>query len=362
MTSPARAAVGLAKEAILRDFPVLRKRGVAYLDSVDYTLTPMPVVDAMYDYYSGVELGPHSEDAYRELLSRCERKAARLFDLKEYRLIAVCKGNAMVDIVAAILCSKGVAGAVAISEALREVCVASLLSLTSRLGVPSIVVPAGERLPEASVACLADADRVDGSLIDSAEVSREVRERGGVVVVDCSVTAARTSLSLSRTEAHVVLVSGDGVLGPRSTSLVFCRRDMDPGRLGAWLKASEASLPELAGLATALDYLSVLGRDRVARHVSRMASRVAEVLGGPGLRLLGPGEAGVVSAAGDESLLASIHRALVERGVLVGFGSLGVPRLVARHGASYMLRISPYVYNWEEDVERLERALRSVKV
>ncbi len=134
----------------------------------------------------------------------------------------------------------------------------------------------------------------------------------------------------------------------------------EPADLPAKFEAGTPPIVEVIGLAAAIDYLAAVGLERIHDHERRLARLAHGRLGGvPGVRLLGPGAehtAGIVSFVCDAHP-HDVAQMLDEQGIAVRAGHHCAMPLHKRLGISASTRASFYLYNTEEEVERLAAAV-----
>jgi cysteine desulfurase/selenocysteine lyase len=130
-------------------------------------------------------------------------------------------------------------------------------------------------------------------------------------------------------------------------------------------EAGTQAVAEVIGLGAAIDYLQDLGMAAVEEHERKLTRYADEALGQiPGLRIWGPPSerrAGIVSFS-----LEGIHphdlATIADRsGVCVRAGHHCAMPLMARLGLSATTRASFYVYNQEQEVDRLAAAIWEAK-
>jgi len=117
------------------------------------------------------------------------------------------------------------------------------------------------------------------------------------------------------------------------------------------------------GMAAALDYLTVLGRQAVAeREQSLLARATAGLTAVDGLRIYGraPGKVSVVSF-----LIGEIHQLdagmiLDKMGIAVRTGTHCAQPLMERYGISGNIRASIAFYNTAEEIDKLINGVRKV--
>jgi cysteine desulfurase/selenocysteine lyase len=133
----------------------------------------------------------------------------------------------------------------------------------------------------------------------------------------------------------------------------------------AKFEAGTPAVGDAIVLGVAIDYLTALGMDQVWDHeqvlVDYALERLREV---PGLRLHGPDitmeRSGVVSFSFDAIHPHDVAAILNEDNVAVRAGHHCTQPLMAALGLVATTRASFYVYNDEEDVERLVTSLKRV--
>ena len=129
----------------------------------------------------------------------------------------------------------------------------------------------------------------------------------------------------------------------------------------------EAGTPNIAGaigLGAAIDYVSGLGMEDIARHEAELLAyadeRLAEI---GGLRILGqvPGKAAIVSFVIDGIHSYDVATILDRAGVAVRVGHHCAEPLMARFGVDATLRASFGLYNTRADVDTMVAALHKAK-
>jgi cysteine desulfurase/selenocysteine lyase len=130
----------------------------------------------------------------------------------------------------------------------------------------------------------------------------------------------------------------------------------------AKFEAGTPAVGDAIGLAVAMEYLTNLGMDRVLAHeqavVGYALERLSEI---PGITIYGPNDpalrSGVVSFTLQDIHPHDIASILDEENVAVRAGHHCAQPLMASLGVVATTRASFYVYNTEDDVDRLVAAL-----
>ncbi|HMC08949.1 MAG TPA: aminotransferase class V-fold PLP-dependent enzyme, partial [Actinomycetota bacterium] len=130
----------------------------------------------------------------------------------------------------------------------------------------------------------------------------------------------------------------------------------------------EAGTPpfsDAVGLGAAIDYLSSIGMKAIREHEVELTAYAMERLGAvPGIRIYGPtdpeAKGGVVSFNLGEVHAHDVGTILDTRGVAVRAGHHCAKPLMRKLGVAATVRASFYLYNVEEEVDRLVEALADV--
>ncbi len=209
-----------------------------------------------------------------------------------------------------------------------------------------------------------------GHRLDLEALGRACHERDALLVVDAIQGLGALALDVEEAAVDVcALASHKWLLGPEGLGLLYVsdrviervrstRRgwrsvagryrwssiDPTPAPGALRFEAGTLNVYGIHALGASLDLLLGLGPEAVERRVLALADRVARGLAERRFALAAPrspGEvSGIVAGAHPERSAAELADALAERGVIVS----------ARAGR---LRVSPHVYNSEEEIDRL---------
>ena len=223
-------------------------------------------------------------------------------------------------------------------------------------------------------------DYSTGSRIDLACFGALIHERGGLFVVDGSQGVGANELNLHEVPVDVLACAAyKWLLGPYGTGFAYVARPL-LGRLDVsvinWYSVEGAedfdSLPDedfrlihdarvfdagetgnfinLHGLDASLEFIEGVSIRAVYEHCRRLLRRLEEGLRAQGYRLSAaslPGHESTILCycASTAEATTKLHQKLRENHIAVSL----------RHG---MIRVSPYVYNDESDIERLLEVTR----
>jgi cysteine desulfurase/selenocysteine lyase len=239
-----------------------------------------------------------------------------------------------------------------------------------------------------------------GSTVDAVEVVRRARAAGALTLIDAAQGAPHLAVDVRALGCDFLALSGHKLLAPMGSGVLFARAElleaMPPFMTGGgmvrrvstegatWVSGPqkfEAGTPavgEAVALGVAVGYLAGLGLDRVHRHEIRLAERARAGLESiPGVTVHGPldpaARSGIVSftaaasasnatsganaAAPDRLDPLEIAARLDEANVAVRAGMHCCHPLFDALGLDGIVRASFYVYNTDDDADRLVAAV-----
>jgi cysteine desulfurase/selenocysteine lyase len=129
----------------------------------------------------------------------------------------------------------------------------------------------------------------------------------------------------------------------------------------------EAGTPHITGavgLAAAIDFVQGLGWDAIAQHERTLLERALSALSRiPGLRIYGtvPDKIGVISFNLDGVHAHDLGTIADAEGVAIRAGHHCAMPLMKRYGVAAMARASLGLYNKEDDIDALVRAVRKAQ-
>lgn len=221
-----------------------------------------------------------------------------------------------------------------------------------------------------------------GLINPAKEICERVHRVGALVLVDAAQSAPHFSVDVQEIGCDFFAFSAHKMLGPMGTGILWARREilegMPPYQSGSNMahdvgiesgsahfaegarkfEAGTPNVPGAVGLAAAIEFRESLGLKELWAREQELTqyalSRFKEV---KGLRILGPTEPNnrisVFSFVIENRQALDIVKALDTAGIAVRGGDLAALPLLKRMGATAAVRASCYVYNTEEEVERL---------
>jgi len=241
--------------------------------------------------------------------------------------------------------------------------------------------------PEVKLFAFTHVSNTLGVINPAAELCAAARKVGALTLVDAAQSAGHLPIDVQKMGCDFLVLSGHKMCGPTGIGVLYGRAallaGMPPYRGGGSMISSvtyfeskwapspakfEAGTPNIAdaiGLARAMDFLDELGRDAIAAHDERLATHAyarlqAEV---PGIRLLGPADhrSGVISFALPGAHAHDVVTLADQEGVALRGGHHCNQPLMHKLGLNSTSRASFYLYNTEDEIERLVAALKKIQ-
>ncbi|MBT8161154.1 MULTISPECIES: aminotransferase class V-fold PLP-dependent enzyme [Arthrobacter] len=408
---------------IRTDFPVLDQeingKPLVYLDSSATSQNPRSVLEAEQEFYeqrnAAVHRGAHhlaveATDAFED----ARATVARFVGVADDELIWTANATAGLNLLAYSFsnASAGNVGGGAERFALKpgdEVLVtemehhANLIpwqELCRRTGATLRFIPIDDagalRLEEAAklvsgrtkILAFTHTSNVLGNINPVDVLVRMAREVGALVVLDACQSVPHLPVDFKALDVDFAVFSGHKMLGPTGIGAVFGRSEllnaMPPFLTGGSMitkvtmeqaeylpspqrfEAGTQAISQAVALASAANYLSETGMERVALREAELGQRLVTGLTAiDGVRVLGPaaGEERTGLAAFD---VAGVHahdvgQYLDELGIAVRVGHHCAQPLHRRLGLTASTRASTYLYTTTDEVDVLLEAVAQIR-
>lgn len=397
------------------DFPALHQsvggHPLVYLDSAATTQRPRAVLGSLARFYerdnANVHRGLHAlsmraTDAYEAARAR----AAKFIGAADPAEIIFTRGTTEgVNLVASSWCSANfkAGDVVLITEMEHHSNLVPWQLACQRAGATLRYVPVAgddaehgldlealDRLltPQVKLFAFTHVSNTLGVVNPAADLCARARRVGALTLVDAAQSAGHQPLDVAQIGCDFLVFSGHKMAGPTGIGVLYGRRalldSMPPWQAGGGMIVSvdyfeskwkpsperfEAGTPNVAdavALASAMDYLDELGREKIAIHDRDLAMYAAERLTEiPGLRLLGPRpgkvRAGLVSFALKEAHAHDVVTFADQDGIALRGGHHCNQPLMKKLGLPSTSRASFYVYNTREEVDLLVKSLLRIR-
>ncbi|MBS4205228.1 cysteine desulfurase [Lederbergia citrea] len=220
------------------------------------------------------------------------------------------------------------------------------------------------------------------------EIAAIAHEKGAVMVVDGAQSAPHMKIDVRDLNCDFYAFSGHKMCGPTGIGVLYGKKEhlekMEPIEFGGemidfvgmqestWKELPwkfEAGTPIIAGaigLGAAIDFLNEIGLDHILAHEHQLAAYALEKMSTiDGLTIFGPKEAnkrvGVITFNMDDVHPHDVATVLDAEGIAVRAGHHCAQPLMKWLDVSATARASFYIYNTEQDIDKLVEGLVKTK-
>tara|TARA_B100001750_G_C15521166_1_gene611683 strand:+ start:1806 stop:3032 length:1227 start_codon:yes stop_codon:yes gene_type:complete len=395
---------------IRKDFPILSRtiygKPLVYLDNAATSQKPKSVIQSLVDYYesynSNIHRGVHTlsmeaTDRHEEARSKC----TRFIGAKEEKsLIMVRNTTEAINLVAQTW------GKHNISEG-DEI-------LTTHMEHHSNLVP-WQKLANQNGASLKFIELDEDGMLDLSNINKLITERtkllalthmsnvlgtinpvkelievahkmGAKVLIDGAQSVPHMKVDVTDMGCDFFAFSGHKMLAPTGIGVLYVKPEilehMEPFLFGGdmvsqvwddtatwndlpWkFEAGTPNIADLIGLGTAIDYLESLGMDEVREHEMALTGYALEQFDRlDDIKVFGPKDlskrGGVISFHSDDVHPHDIGTMLDREGIAIRTGHHCAMPLTRKLSVVATARASFYIYNTEEEVDKLTSAIRA---
>jgi cysteine desulfurase / selenocysteine lyase len=406
----ARSPGPLDVVAIRRDFPILertvRGRPLSYLDNAASSQRPRAVIDAMSRYYeqshANVHRGVHwlSQEA-TDLFEGAREKVRRFINARSTREIIFVRGTTeAINLVAQSYgrTQFGAGDEILVSWLEHHANIVPWQMLCQQTGATLKVAPitqSGEvdfdafaalLSPRTKLVALAHVSNALGTVIPVHRFIAAARARGVPVLLDGAQAVPHMKVDVQALDCDFYAFSSHKMCGPTGIGVLYGRESllaaMPPWQGGGDMilavsfektvynslpykfEAGTPAIAEAIGLGAAIDYLELLGMDRIAAAEHDLLVYANERLATiPGLRFVGtaPEKAAVVSFTLDKVHPHDLGTILDSEGVAIRTGHHCAMPVMDFYGLPATARASFAFYNTRAEVDRLVEALHTAR-
>lgn len=236
--------------------------------------------------------------------------------------------------------------------------------------------------PRTKVVAITHMSNVLGTVTPVKEIAAAAHAVGAKVLVDGCQGAVHMPVDVRDLDVDFYVLTGHKLYGPTGIGVLYGKRDllaeMPPYEGGGEMirevsedrvtyaapphrfEAGTPPIVQAIGLGAALDYMTTVGRDRIAAYEHELSGYAHERLGAMNsLRIIGSaaGKGAIVSFEMKGAHPHDVATVLDRYGVAVRAGTHCAQPLLARYGATATCRASFAFYNSRADVDRLAQAL-----
>ncbi|GLC89752.1 cysteine desulfurase [Lysinibacillus piscis] len=242
--------------------------------------------------------------------------------------------------------------------------------------------------PKTKIVSVSMASNVLGTINPIKEIAQIAHANGAVMVADGAQAAPHMKIDVQDLDIDFLGFSGHKMCGPTGIGVLYGKKEhlenMEPIEFGGemidfvglydstWKELPwkfEGGTPIIAGavgLGAAIDFLTEIGLENIAAHEHKLAGYAMEQLETiDGLKIFGPRDpmkrCGLVTFNLDDVHPHDVATVLDMNGIAVRAGHHCAQPLMKCLQQVATARASFYLYNTEEDIDRLVTGLRSAK-
>jgi cysteine desulfurase / selenocysteine lyase len=396
--------------AIREQFPLLHQEvnghPLVYLDSAASSQKPRSVIDAVKRYYEldnanvhrGVHtLGSRATDAYEN----ARAKVAAFLNAETPEQIIFTRGtttalNLVASGYARTVCKEGDEIVITPMEHHSNLIpwqqAAKATGATLKYiplqpdGTISLEDAENTITPNTKVVAMTYASNVLGVVNPIKEIAAIAHRNGAVMVVDGAQSTPHKRVDVQELDADFYAFSGHKMCGPTGIGALYGKKKllngMEPIEYGGemidfvelydstWKEIPyrfEGGTPMIAGavgLGAAIDFLESIGMDEIERHERKLSAYAYDKLSSiEGIEIYGPKEnrVGLVTFNLEDVHPHDVATVLDSKGIAIRAGHHCCQPLMRWLNVSSSARASFYLYNTEDDIDRLSDALIQTK-
>ncbi|MCX7975446.1 MAG: cysteine desulfurase [Bellilinea sp.] len=397
---------------IREDFPILKREiapGVplVYLDSTATSQKPLSVIRAMNDYYqksnANIHRGVHTlaEEATAQYEAAREKIARFIGARKSREVIFVRNTTEAINLVVFSwgrkYLQRGDRVLLTEMEHHSNLVPWQMLAQEKELTLDFIPVTNDGLLDlqefqqllnqKPKIVAVTQMSNVLGTINPIKEITQLAHQAGAIVLVDGAQSVPHLPVNVQDLDVDFLAFSAHKMLGPTGIGVLFGKeeileamppflgggdmikkvylRSFSPNDLPHKFEAGTPAIAEAIGFGAAVDYLNVIGMERVAAHEHEIIGYALEALNEiEGLRIYGPPaeQKGAVASFTMRGIHPhDVSQILDSEGIAVRAGHHCAMPLHEKFGLPATTRASFYLYNTREEVDRLVRGLAKVK-
>lgn len=409
---PERGVRELDPHKIREDFPILKReihgKPLVYLDNAATTQRPRVVIEALTRFYEQYNANVHravhtlSHEA-SVAYENAHKKVAKFLNARSWReVIFTRNATEALNLVAYAWgfwnLQEGDEVVLTIME--HHSNLVPWLMLRERKGIVLKFVDVDDRgrlrldqlreaiTPKTKLVGMIHASNVLGTVNPVSAIIEEAHRVGALTVLDAAQSAPHIPLDVQELDCDFLAASGHKMLGPTGTGFLYAKREwlesMAPFLHGGDMIAAvtlegatwnelpwkyEAGTPSIAdgiALGAAVEYLMDWGMEAVYAHERKLLEYALErLLSLEGIVVYGPHDPedrlGVISFNVEGVHPHDLAGVLDEEGIAVRSGHHCAQPLMARLGMDNTARASFYLYNTEDEVDRLIEGIQKAK-
>ncbi|MCA1031605.1 cysteine desulfurase [Bacillus timonensis] len=389
-------------------FPILDQevngKKLVYLDSAATSQKPLPVIEALDKYYreynSNVHRGVHTlgtkaTDGYEG----AREKVRRFINAKSMQEVIFTRGTTTaINTVAASYGRDNLqpGDEIVISYMEHHANIIPWQQVAKQTGASLKYIPLQQDgtisiedvrktvTDQTKIVSVMMVSNVLGSINPIKEITEIAHQHGAIMMVDAAQAAPHMKIDVQELNCDFLAFSGHKMCAPTGIGVLYGKKqlleEMEPVETGGemidfvglyestWKELPwkfEAGTPIIAGaigLGAAIDFLTDIGLDNIEAHEHKLASYAMERMSEIGMTIYGPTHrAGLITFNIEDVHPHDVATVLDAEGIAVRAGHHCAQPLMKWLEVSATARASFYLYNTEEEIDKLVEALIKTK-
>ena len=382
-------------DKIKEDFPIFTERPeLSYLDSAATSQKPEKVINAVEEFYrkNNSNIGRGLYDLANDATQAYEgsrEKVADFINAEKDEIVFVRNTTEGENLLASSLEFEG---EIVLSEMAhhseqlpwREKTEKNIEYLKTENGKISVKDAEKKINEDTGLVVISHISNVFGVENPVDEIIEIAHKNEALVVLDCAQSAPHMNLDVKELNADFITFSGHKMLGPSGIGILYGKIELleetGPYQVGGGMVKSvekdsvryedppqkfEAGTPNISGaigLKAAIEYLEEIGLEDIHEHDLRISEKIREGLEDiDSIKVLSPEDSVLVSFYSEKVHSHDLAEVLNQKGVAVRAGNHCAQPQHQDLDLAGTVRASPYLYNTEEDVEKLLEAVREAQ-
>lgn len=389
-----------------RDFPLLMQNNIAYLDSAATTQKPMQVINAISEYYKNANANPH-RGAYKlslestKVYDEARKKIAKFINAKrENQIVFTRNATESLNLIAYSygLNNLGSKDKIVLSIMEHHSNLVPWQYVSRKTGSTleyMYINKVGELTDEeidskivegTKIVGITHVSNVLGTINPIEKIIKKAHSVGAIAIVDASQSVPHMKIDVQKLDADFLVFSGHKMLAPLGIGVLYAKSEllekMKPFLFGGdmieYVYEQNATFAEVptkyeagtqnvegaVGLSAAIDYLNNIGMDKVQtieKELTKYALEELQKLAFVTIYGFSNKQAGVISFNVNGVHPHDVASVLDSENVCIRSGNHCAQPLLRFMGLESTCRVSFYIYNTKEDVDRLIDALYKTK-
>lgn len=399
-------------ERIRKDFPTLsvqvNRKPLVYLDNAATTHKPLPVLDAMKDYYYKFNANPHRGAHYlgvlaTEMYENAREKIREFINARSTReIIFTRNATESLNLIAYSYGMKFVEKddeiVICISEHHSNIVPWQKIAKLKGANLKYLYINDDFRLDmeevnskiteKTKIVSIAQMSNVLGTIYPVKEIIEIAHSKGAIAIIDGAQSVPHMKVDVQDLDADFLVFSGHKMLGPMGIGVLYGKEEilenMPPFLMGGdmieYVEEQSTTFAELphrfeagtpnvegaVGLAAAIDYLNEIGLDNICKYEKELTAYALEKLKEiPYVKIYGPldleNRGGVISFELEGCHPHDVSTIVDTYGVAIRAGHHCAQPLMKFLKAPATSRISFYFYNTKSEIDVFIDSLLKVR-